>query len=595
MGLIAKTGRRSFRVRFLLISIFLVLTLGAVTMTVPFLLMLSGSTRSGVDMHAFRLVPGFLFDDEVLYQKYVEGLYNESPSDLRASWGEDLRDFSEVTLLPEIDTDQVKLWRAYVEESAYDLHEQVAGFVYTPVSRGRPLNVRGFMHMLIDRFDGSVENMNLELGVDFPGWNAFRVLPPDTRSRQGYQISSPFEVEWNYYVREVAPRWSVGVHNLDGYYHERVTVPLEGREAPRVDVELLGVSKPDNWELFAREVVHPGYVTLDPGYSELWREFLKARYGNLNSLNEVTGSSIQTWEELELPESLTDAGSFTADWLAFLEGWKDLEGDRTFQIPLEGLRLTSLDMTWRAENGEEPPIRESDQWMFEQHQSEIKRMFLFQNYAAVWEILIVYGRGLWVTFVYCGGAVLLALIVNPMAAYALSRFRPRNTYAFLLYLLLTMAFPPMVTQIPLFLMLRDLHLLNTFWALLLPGMAHGYSIFLLKGFFDSLPRELYESASLDGAGEFLMFRIITLSLSKPILAVIALGAFVNAYTAFMFALLICQDERMWTLMVWLYQLQQNYGPGIMNAAFVLAAIPTLVIFLLAQGQIMRGIVVPSEK
>jgi multiple sugar transport system permease protein len=63
----------------------------------------------------------------------------------------------------------------------------------------------------------------------------------------------------------------------------------------------------------------------------------------------------------------------------------------------------------------------------------------------------------------------------------------------------------------------------------------------------------------------------------------------------MFALLICQDERMWTLMVWLHQLQQNYGPGVMNAAFVLAALPTLVVFLLAQQQILKGIVVPSEK
>jgi multiple sugar transport system permease protein len=185
--------------------------------------------------------------------------------------------------------------------------------------------------------------------------------------------------------------------------------------------------------------------------------------------------------------------------------------------------------------------------------------------------------------------------VNPLAAYALSRFRPKHTYAILLYLLLTMAFPPMVTQIPLFLMLRDFGLLNSFWALWLPGMVHGYSIFLLKGFFDSLPRDLYESAALDGASELRMFTTITLGLSKPILAVIALQAFVTAYTAFMFALLICQDPRMWTVMVWLYQLQQTYGPGVQNAAYVLAAVPTLLAFLLAQRHILKGIVIPTEK
>ena len=161
--------------------------------------------------------------------------------------------------------------------------------------------------------------------------------------------------------------------------------------------------------------------------------------------------------------------------------------------------------------------------------------------------------------------------------------------------MLTMAFPPMVAQIPQFLMLRELHLLNTFAALVLPGAAYGYAIFLLKGFFDSLPQELYESAALDGAGEIRIFWQITMSLSKPILAVIALQAFTMAYSNFMLALLICQDEKMWTLMVWLYQLQQKSGPGVVYASLLIAAIPILLVFILCQNVIMRGIVVPVEK
>ena len=161
--------------------------------------------------------------------------------------------------------------------------------------------------------------------------------------------------------------------------------------------------------------------------------------------------------------------------------------------------------------------------------------------------------------------------------------------------MLTMAFPPMVTQIPVFLMLREFNLLNTFWALLLPGLANGYMIFLLKGFFDSLPQELYESAALDGAGELRIFWQITIRLSQPILAVIALQAFTHAYSNFMMALLICQDERMWTLMPWLYQLQQRSGQGVIFASLLIAAIPTFMIFALCQNVIMRGIVVPVEK
>jgi multiple sugar transport system permease protein len=86
-----------------------------------------------------------------------------------------------------------------------------------------------------------------------------------------------------------------------------------------------------------------------------------------------------------------------------------------------------------------------------------------------------------------------------------------------------------------------------------------------------------------------------MSLSRPILAVIALSAFHAAYAAFMFALLICQDEKMWTLMVWLYQLQSRSGQGVIYASLLMSALPTLVVFLFCQKIILRGIVLPSEK
>ena len=126
-------------------------------------------------------------------------------------------------------------------------------------------------------------------------------------------------------------------------------------------------------------------------------------------------------------------------------------------------------------------------------------------------------------------------------------------------------------------------------------MANGYSIFILKGFFDSLPKELYEAASIDGASEFRMFWQITLNLSKPVLALIALNSFTAAYGNFMYALLICQDESMWTIMVYLFKLQTEASQAVIFACLVVAAIPTLVIFLMCQKVIMKGIVIPSEK
>ena len=126
-------------------------------------------------------------------------------------------------------------------------------------------------------------------------------------------------------------------------------------------------------------------------------------------------------------------------------------------------------------------------------------------------------------------------------------------------------------------------------------MASGFSIFLLKGFFDSLPQELYEAADIDGASEWKKFWMITMGLSKPILAVIGLGAFTGAYSQFMMALIIIPDPKMWTLMVWLFQFQSIAHQSVIYASLVIAAIPTLLVFIFCQNLIIRGIIVPVEK
>jgi multiple sugar transport system permease protein len=229
----------------------------------------------------------------------------------------------------------------------------------------------------------------------------------------------------------------------------------------------------------------------------------------------------------------------------------------------------------------------------------VKKPFMIEvitrNYMSVIQYIAIYGRAIFNTAIYIGLSILVALTVNPLAAYALSRFNLKSTYTILMFFLATMAFPGAVTMIPNFLLLKQFHLLNTFWALVLPAVGNGYLIFILKGFFDSIPKEVYESAMIDGASEWTMFWKFTMALSTPILALITLGAFTAAYTAFMFALIICPDERMWTLMVWLYQMQQGAAQPVIYAALVLAAMPTLLVFVFAQNVILKGIVIPVEK
>jgi multiple sugar transport system permease protein len=250
---------------------------------------------------------------------------------------------------------------------------------------------------------------------------------------------------------------------------------------------------------------------------------------------------------------------------------------------------------WRSFDQAIPPQAVSDWQYVRNHAAELRWDFATRNFRAVTGYILLHGRAVFNTVAFCALAILAAVIVNPLCAYALSRYPLPYAYKVLLFLLATMAFPAEVAMIPNFLLLRDLGLLNTFGALVLPGLASGFSIFLLKGFFDSLPRELYEAGILDGASEIGMFRRITVPLSLPIFSVIALNAFTASYGAFLFALVVCQDPKMWTLMVWLYDLQATAPQYVIMAALTLAALPTLVVFLFAQKVIMRGIILPSFK
>jgi ABC-type glycerol-3-phosphate transport system permease component len=295
------------------------------------------------------------------------------------------------------------------------------------------------------------------------------------------------------------------------------------------------------WLEFIKHHADPKYFLIGLEQSPNWIRFLKNKYGSIDTLNSAYGYIYTDHDKIDID----------------------------FQT--------------------------LDYFIFKEYKKEIFREHLIRNYAMVLDEMFNNGRAIMNTLWYCLLAILTALIVNPLAAYTMSRFKLRSNYRIILILMLTMAFPPMVMGIPNFLILKNLNLLNTFWALILPAAADGYFIFLLKGFFDSLPKELFESATVDGAGEFTIFTRIAMSLSKPIMAVIALGAFNAAYRNFMFAFIVCQDQSMWTLMVHIYQLSQRASSGVGYAALVIAAIPTFAVFIFFQNIIIKGIVVPTEK
>ena len=611
--LLSRVGRRSTGTRVFIFGIYLVLILGAVTMVVPFLLMIAGSTKGVVDEREFQVLPSFLASDTVLYRKFVASLFNEQTDRMRIAYDLDQATFE--NLQPPRTNDMAALarWRAFVERGGIEPTHYAAGHIYAPRSGVFPLNFRRRKAELEAAYDGDLDAFNQMAGTEFPTWGALSIQPEFLLSRRN-EVARDAWAESNRMFKASLPEGDRLYFHVEGFWRRYF---LAGQYTSDIETynEAHGTSHGDygevplptrapagppaaraDWENFVREVLHLQWLRADPAAQPRFARFLEARYEDVAILNRLYGSAYAGFDEAPLPTGLPRHELRLTDWNAFVRGWRDDSGTE-HRIDLAHLRIESLETRFRAFTGvdEAPPFQALHAADFLARRNDLRREFLTRNYITVWDTIVRHGRGLWNTVVYCLLSVLVALIVNPMAAYALSRYRLRNTYLLLLFMLLTMAFPPMVTQIPVFLMLRDLHLLNTFAALILPGMAHGYSIFLLKGFFDSLPRELYESAEMDGAGEWHMFWTITMSLSKPILAVIALSAFTAAYSDFMFALLFCQDERMWTLMVWLYQLQQRSGEGVMYASLLLAAIPTFVIFVFCQNIILRGIVVPVEK
>jgi multiple sugar transport system permease protein len=255
----------------------------------------------------------------------------------------------------------------------------------------------------------------------------------------------------------------------------------------------------------------------------------------------------------------------------------------------------STERLWRAKASGSMPIVAFEQDWVERNAGAVRAEMSARNFRYVLANVLLDGRTVLNTALFCLLAVVTQLVVNSLAAYALSRAPVRTGAKALIFLLATMAFPAEVAMIPSFLLLRDLGLLNTLAALVLPTAASGYTIFLLKGFFDSLPKEVFDSGEVDGAPERVMMTRLALPLAKPVLGYIALLAFMGAYGAFLFAFLVCQDSRTWTLMVHVYQLQLTAPKAVSMAAVTLAAAPSLVVFLLAQRVIMRGIVLPGER
>ena len=187
----------------------------------------------------------------------------------------------------------------------------------------------------------------------------------------------------------------------------------------------------------------------------------------------------------------------------------------------------------------------------------------------------------------------LGLIISAMAAYALSRIELPAGRAIFLFVLFGTMLPFQVMLAPLFTLVNDLGLINTYVGIILPYLAFGvpYQVFILHGFFSEVPKELSEAARVDGASHLTIFRRIFLPISLPVLAALLILDFVATWNEFAMALVILQDNSKWTLPLGLMSFQSQFSNdyGQLNAAIVMTVLPATVVYLIFQRYFVSGL------
>ncbi|WP_157249819.1 carbohydrate ABC transporter permease [Nonomuraea typhae] len=211
-----------------------------------------------------------------------------------------------------------------------------------------------------------------------------------------------------------------------------------------------------------------------------------------------------------------------------------------------------------------------------------------------WELFDI-GTLLRNTGVYALGAWAFTMVIDVTAAFALSKLRPVFGGFILGAMLATLMIPPMVVLIPLYVTVVDFGLLNTPWAIWLPAAVNGFNIFLLKRFFDSIPRELLEAAEIDGGGPLRLLWSVVLPVSRPILGVVSIFTVVNVFRDFVYPFLVLSDSDKMTVSVGLSQTAGQVTQNAIMGGLVIASIPAVIVFFLFQRHIMAGLTAGSIK
>ncbi|HET7232917.1 MAG TPA: carbohydrate ABC transporter permease [Longimicrobium sp.] len=191
----------------------------------------------------------------------------------------------------------------------------------------------------------------------------------------------------------------------------------------------------------------------------------------------------------------------------------------------------------------------------------------------------------------------VSLVINSMAGYAFAKLRFRGREKAFRLLVTGLVIPVQVSMLPLFLLMKQLGLVNTYWGVIIPSLASIFGIFLIRQYAVSVPDELLDAARIDGASELRIYTSIVVPVIRPILATLAIWTFLTTWNDFMWPLIVLSDSRRYTLPVGLASLVGEHvqDTELMMAGSVLTIFPVLLVFLFLQRYYVEGVMQGSVK
>jgi len=222
----------------------------------------------------------------------------------------------------------------------------------------------------------------------------------------------------------------------------------------------------------------------------------------------------------------------------------------------------------------------------------------WENYSQAWRIARM-GTYIFNSLIVSLGTVALVLVTASLAGYAFGKLRFAGSRVLFYMFVFTLIVPQQVTIIPLYAVVSGLGLSNTYLALILPYAAGGLplSIFLLRAFFESVPREIEEAARIDGCSELAAFWRVVLPISGPGLATVTILQFLGAWNEFILALIFIRNPALRTIPLGLQAFFFEYSVewGYLFAALSMATVPVVVVYVLMQRQFIRGLTAGAVK